>query len=200
MVECCICLNRLNGDIFKLSCGHELHLKCYLSLVYSNEMSIFFKCPLCRELNHNNLYNTKYHNLRYIIDVDRCVCKTKKNQRCKKKAIILNNGMCNIHNELLLPKGKYGLLCDYILWLFETPGNFRTKYLMIDVAKNICIKYDVNSIHEISHHTYHFWHANDRLSLLLNKNKLYEFIGIDMPVDNIIEMLELSKKKMKLII
>lgn len=199
-MECCICLNKLKDNRFKLTCGHELHINCYLSLVYTNEMNIFFPCPLCREVNDKSLYNTEYHNLRHIVKCGRCVCKTKDGKRCKNKSVMLNNGMCNIHNKYILPKEKYNLLCDYILWLFETSGKFRTKYLMIDIAKRICIKYDINSIHEICHYMYYFWHKYDRIPILTNKELLYKFIDIELPPKNLIEILDLSQKKGKLII
>lgn len=200
-MECCICLNKLNGKKkFKLSCDHEIHLNCYLSLVYANGMNIFFKCPLCREVNDKNLYKTEYHDLKCIINCGRCICTTKSGRRCKNKALLLNNGMCNIHNKYILPKEKYDLMCNYILWLFETAGTFRTKYLMIDIAKRICIKYNVESIHEICHYFYYFWHKYDRLAILTHKEKLYEFIDIELPPDNMIKMLDLSERKGKLII
>jgi len=197
-MDCCICLNKLNEDIFTLSCSHELHIDCFLSLVFNNNMNIFIKCPLCRELNHENLYNTKYEDLNYITHKTRCICITNNNLRCKKKSCILNNGMCHIHNKNKLPKNKYKLMCQYILWLFETNDNFRTKYIMIDIAKCLCIKYEnIKTVQEISHYFYYFYHINDK-NTQVHWDEMYIFFNL--PCSLSIELAHTSYKKHKLII
>lgn len=202
-MECCICLNKLNSDqnIFALSCGHELHLDCFLKLVYNNEMNIFINCPLCRKINSNSLYKTKYHDLSYIFSKYRCKCTTKNNIRCKNNARLFNYGMCYTHHRMDSYSEKHKkLLIDYILWLFETSGPYRTKYLMIDIASKICQKYaEISEIHELTHHFYHFYFQNDKQSFGVKADEMYDFLGLEKPPDNLKELIELSKKKGKLI-
>lgn len=199
-MSCSICLNSLHGDIFSLSCSHKFHINCFLSLVYDNDMNIFIKCPLCRKLNHNNLNYTEFHDLKIIVPIRRCGCMTRDNKRCRKNSIPLNNGMCYIHNSIVLNKDQYILMCDYILWLFESAGSFRTKYIMIDIAKKLCIKYDtIKNIQDILHYFYYFYHENDK-SNLLPREQMYYFFQLSDPPNNLLEMMELSKKNLKLII
>ena len=201
-MTCCICLNKLKKDIFTLSCSHKLHIKCFLSLVFVNDMNIFIDCPLCRKLNHKNLHHTAFHNLSTIIPSNRCTCITKgrKALRCKNKSKILNNGMCHIHNKISLPPNKYDLMCDYILWLFETHSSFRTKYYMIDISKNLCIKYDnIKNIQDILHYFYRFYYENNKGGMYAI-HKMYEFYDLNLPSSNIRDMIDLSIKNNKLII
>ena len=53
--------------------------------------------------------NNSYDNLKCLTKLERCNCKTKNGKRCKKKAIILNNGMCGVHHK---PLSK--VLIDFI--------------------------------------------------------------------------------------
>ena len=107
-MDCSICLSPLKKKTYKLSCGHEFHLKCYQNCVYSNNCNIFIKCPLCRELNINTEkpYDNSYDNLKIWTSLERCKCTTKSGKRCKKRAILLNNGKCSIHQKPL-SKDKY---------------------------------------------------------------------------------------------
>ena len=106
-MECSICLSSLvNRKTYKLSCGHEFHLKCYQDCVFANNCNIFIKCPLCRELNINieKPYDNIYDNLKIWTRLNRCKCKTKSGLRCKKRAILFNNGMCAFHQKPLSKK------------------------------------------------------------------------------------------------
>ena len=104
--ECSICLSVIHDkDKYILSCNHIFHKQCFTKCVYSNNMNIFIKCPLCREMNFNNI-----NSLNDIIKTQRCKCMTKNGTRCKNKSYILNYGMCYTHHKNVLPKIKYNII------------------------------------------------------------------------------------------
>ena len=56
---CPICLDSIKTkDECFLTCNHKFHFKCIRSLIFSGDTSIFFPCPMCRELNINMIKNT----------------------------------------------------------------------------------------------------------------------------------------------
>ena len=142
-MDCSICLDPLeNKNTYKLSCGHEFHTVCYQKCIYSNNFNIFFKCPLCRELNISidKPYDNTYDNLKCWTNLGRCRCKTKSGLRCKKRAVLFNNGKCSIHQKPL-SKDKYDLMCDFIYYLIQSNNNISTKAGMIDIGSKLCNKY-----------------------------------------------------------
>ena len=77
--ECCICLNKIKQNNYKLSCDHNFHYECYISLVFNNNLNIFFNCPLCREVNTKNIKikDNTIDNLKLIIPTKRRCAITK---------------------------------------------------------------------------------------------------------------------------
>lgn len=176
-MDCSICLDTLeNQDTYKLSCGHEFHTRCYLNIIHSNNFNIFIKCPLCRELNINTEkpYDNTYDNLKCWTRLERCSCKTREGKRCKKKALIFNNGMCSVHQKPL-PKNKYNLMCDLIYYLIQSNNNISTKIGMIDIGSKLCIKYPhLDKIQDILHYFFRFYYYNNQENIV-NKLKIYDY-------------------------
>lgn len=178
--QCSICLSVIKPiDEYKLSCNHTFHKKCFYRCVYSNNMNIFIKCPLCREMNFNNTINS----LQNIIQTTRCICKTKNGKRCKNKSYILNYGMCYNHHKNVLPKQKYDIMKSLIKWLIETPTSYKTKISIIDICKQLCIKYShINNLEDLLHYIYRFHaYSNERI---VNKQLMYEYYDLNKPEDD----------------
>ena len=187
MTDCSICLGKLESKlIYKLSCDHEFHYDCYMKCVFSNDMNIFIKCPLCREINTKNtkLYDDPLKNIKLLNPQQRCCHTTKMGKRCKNKSHILNYGSCYIHNKDVLPKDKYELICEFLYWLIDASNQTKTKLSMIDISKKLFIKYpEIKTIPEILHYFYRFYHCNDKESLV-DKNKMYEYYNLNLPTED----------------
>ena len=108
-MDCPICLEKLNDkSIIKLTCGHELHYKCFLSYIIKSNKTIFINCPLCRDLNYNNpKLSNDCENLKLFYKNERCIHKTKNGRRCKNKCSFMNNGSCYIHRKNKLSKETF---------------------------------------------------------------------------------------------
>jgi len=157
-------------------------MKC----VFSNDMNIFIKCPLCREINTKNtkLYDDPLKNIKLLNPQQRCCHTTKMGKRCKNKSHILNYGSCYIHNKDVLPKDKYELICEFLYWLIDASNQTKTKLSMIDISKKLFIKYpEIKTIPEILHYFYQFYHCNDK-EALVDKNKMYEYYDLEIPSED----------------
>jgi len=192
-MDCSICLSPLeNKKTYKLSCGHEFHLKCYQNCVYANNFNIFIKCPLCRELNINRErpYDNSIDNLKSLTHLDRCKCNTKSGKRCKKRAVLLNNGMCAVHQKPL-PVDKYDLMCDLIYYFMESNNAIFTKIGMIDLGSKLCIKYPhLNNVPDILHYFFRFYYHNNQ-EHVVDKIRIYEYYGLDKDEGHV----DICKKK-----
>ena len=49
---CSICLDLIKEDHVQkiLTCGHSLHFRCFVRMVYRN-INVFIACPVCRVVN-----------------------------------------------------------------------------------------------------------------------------------------------------
>lgn len=200
-MECCICLSEMKeNDTYELSCNHKIHLKCFMNIICNNDLNIFIKCPLCREINNNGFRKSQY-NIEDISKRYRCLCKTKQGNRCKKKSMILNNGMCYVHNKESISLKNKKIMQDYIFWLMESQGAFKSKYLMIDIAKRICIdKKNIEDVMDIMHYFYYFYysHQDEIRTTSILKEKMYNFFELEEPNENFTIMMNktLSEKEM----
>ena len=187
MTDCSICLGKLGSkQTYKLSCGHEFHFDCYMKCVFINDINIFIKCPLCREVNTNNkrLFDDPLQNIKLLNPIQRCCHKTKSGKRCKNKSHIFNYGYCYTHNKDVLPKDKYELFCEYIYWLLDASNKTRTKLAMIDIGKKLIMKHpEIETISEILYYFYRFYHCNDKVTLV-EKHIMYNYYELDIPPDD----------------
>ena len=185
-MDCSICLDSLeNSENYILSCGHIFHLKCYQKCAYNNNFNMFIKCPLCRELNINKTryYKNSIDNLKCWTSLERCKCKTKMGKRCKKKAVLFNNGNCSIHQKPF-KKDKYDLMCDFLFYLMESNNNLSTKIGMIDIGSKLCSKYpEMSSVPDILHYFFRFYYYNNQENIV-NKIKIYEYYELLCPPEN----------------
>lgn len=190
--ECCICLNKIKqtDTIYKLSCDHTFHHQCYLSLVYNNNLNIFFNCPLCRKVNTNNhkIKNNSIDNLKLFCPTKRCLATNKNGKRCQHKSHIFNYDLCYHHNKDILKENKYDLFYDYISWLMEAGNSFKTKIIMIDLGKQILIKYpEIDSIHKIQHFFYKYYYCNGEKKTIEDLNNIYKYYELKPPPDEWLE-------------
>ena len=190
MVCCSICLETIKeNENFKLSCNHELHYKCFLSLIMKTNSTIFINCPLCRTINTNNKRpsNDTCENLNFFSKKNRCKCYTKKNRKCKNKSSFMNNGMCIIHNKDILPVNKYKLMEDFIFYLLEIQNTIRTKIYMIDIAKKLIMKnIEINSIQDIFHYFFRYYNVNNREKNTKYQD-MYKYYNLSLPPEDWLE-------------
>ena len=205
LTECSICLDDLNKKtIFTLSCNHKLHYECFLRCSYQKNY-IFIDCPLCREMNTNATMPIKdpETHLRELLShtkKKRCCSLTKSGRRCKKKASLLNYGLCSIHNKNILSKDKYDLMNRYLFYMIQATNRWYTKICMIDFVKKILIKYpEVKTIDEI--HTFGLRYKCHRTKLLLDdkiidRDGIYKYYELDDPPNDWIQKCVTERKIM----
>jgi hypothetical protein len=184
-MECSICLETINkNDKFKLSCNHELHYKCFLSLILKTNGTLFINCPLCRAINTNNErpFDNTIDNLKLFTNKNkRCKCYTREGKKCKNKALFMNNGMCYTHNKEILPKIKYNLIEDFIFYLLETANSIKTKIYMIDIGKKLILKNsNINKIQDILYYFFRYYHVNDKNKIVIYSD-MYEYYNLKLP-------------------
>lgn len=184
-MECSICLETINkNDKFKLSCNHELHYKCFLSLILKTNGTLFINCPLCRTINTNNErpFDNTIDNLKLFTNKNkRCKCYTREGKKCKNKALFMNNGMCYTHNKEILPKIKYNLIEDFIFYLLETANSIKTKIYMIDIGKKLILKNsNINKIQDILYYFFRYYHVNDKNKIVIYSD-MYEYYNLKLP-------------------
>ena len=189
-MECSICLETIKeNESFKLSCNHELHYKCFLSLIIKTNSTIFINCPLCRTINTNNKRpsNDTCDNFNFFTKNTRCKCVTKKNRKCKNKSLFMNNGMCRIHNKNILPVNKYKLIEDFIFYLLEVQNKIKTKIFMIDIAKELLIKNpEIEKIQDILYYFFRYYHINEK-ERIVRYLDMYEYYNLSHPPDDWLE-------------
>ena len=61
---------------------------------------------------------------------------------------MFNYGFCHIHNRVILKKKYYKLFLRYITYIFTifNSKSWMTKLIMIDMGKQLIIKYDLKTI------------------------------------------------------
>lgn len=186
-MECSICLETIKqNESFKLSCNHEIHYKCFLSLLIKTNSTIFINCPLCRNININNKRPSEdtIENFNFFTKNTRCKCLTKKNLKCKNKSSFMNNGMCKIHNKDILSENKYKLMEDFIFYLLEIKNTIRTKIYMIDIAKKLIIKNnEINNIQDIFHYFFRYYNLNNRESNTKYED-MYKYYNLSLPPED----------------
>ena len=196
-MDCPICLDILNTGLIKeLSCGHKIHYKCFMHIV-NREKNMYISCPICRQINTNisKPFDNPEENLKFLSYPlrNRCICKTKKGRRCKNKPLILNYGMCHIHNKKYLNKELYPLMVDFIYITLEQRITPWRRINIIDMGKKIIIEKmnKQNSVIDILRYFYEFYSVNDTLPKEDYHNNIYEYYGLEKPSK---KWMELCKK------
>ena len=184
-MECSICLDTIKeNESFKLSCDHEIHYKCFLSLIIKTNSTIFINCPLCRTINTNNKrpFENTIDNLNLFTNKNkRCKCYTNKGKKCKNKALFMNNGMCYTHNKEILPKNKYNLIEDFVFYLLETANSIKTKIYMVDIGKKLILtNSNINKIQDILYYFFRYYHVNDK-NKIVRYNDMYKYYNLLPP-------------------
>mgnify|MGYP006123202761 CR=1 FL=1 len=184
-MECSICLEDINNKPkFKLSCNHEIHYQCFLSLMIKTESSIFINCPLCRQMNTNNErpFIENIDNLKMLSKKERCIHTTKDGKRCKKKCSFLNNGSCLIHNKNKFPPEKYELLCDTFFYIIEASNSWKTKIYMMDISTKLIINNPkIKTVLDIQHYFFQYYHFNNKENLVKSIEGIYDYYEIKSP-------------------
>lgn len=183
-MECSICYDEIKcNDSMKLSCGHNLHIKCYVKMLYYNKNK-FFKCPLCREMNRRTgmVYNEPKKNIEILCSSPkRCVCITKQNKRCKNKPYFLNNGMCYQHNNEVLKPKMYQVMEEYINFINTQRNSFSSRILLFELGKRLLIKYNrIDTLDQIISYI-HYYLTDKEIPTILNYDDIYEYYDIHKP-------------------
>lgn len=196
-MECPICLDNFNDNdkIKTLSCGHKFHYKCFLSIV-SRSSNVFIKCPMCRKVNTDTSkpFDSPEENLKFLsYPLKRCNCKTKTGRRCKNKALLLNYGMCHIHNKDYLSKKYYNLMEEFVFLTLEQRNTIRIRVNVMDVGKKLIMnKIDKNNenptISDILRYFYEFYSVKNTLPKDSYYNDLYNYYEIEKPPNDWIKM------------
>ena len=147
---CSICLENFEEDqiIKTLSCNHKLHYRCYISIVFRE--NLFINCPICRVTNTNvekpNVSSKRNIELLCSQGVGKvsCTCRTKKGNECKNKSRLLNYGMCYNHNKDILKKDKYPLMESYMYLILSQRNSWTAKLHLFDIGKKL-IEYVKNN-------------------------------------------------------
>ena len=187
MNTCSICLEEIkeNHIVKNLSCNHKFHFVCFKNLVFSKG-NMFVPCPLCRKINVNCEFPTNNHkdNIRLFSHSAlsygiRCNCITKKGKRCKKKALLMNYGMCEIHNKNILKKDNYELFTKWIYYLLQAQYDWLSFLHLIDFGKKIIINKIPNNsgIEVILHYLYEFYNVNDNQYM----DGVYDYYNLEPP-------------------
>ena len=189
-MECPICLEDMNDDIFILSCNHKIHYQCFMTFFIKTQGNIFINCPLCREMNYNNQKpstNTKENIKKYSIELGRCSATTKDGKRCKKKCLLMNNGFCSVHNKNILKSEHLDYLCEVLYYLTESCNSVKTKIVMLDFAKHM-INNDstINTIPKLQSYLFRYYNYNNNLKIS-SVNSLYEYYHLNPPPDEWIQ-------------
>tara|TARA_B100001013_G_scaffold246476_1_gene152679 strand:+ start:115 stop:729 length:615 start_codon:yes stop_codon:yes gene_type:complete len=148
MDDCPVCLEPIETDHVKkvLTCGHAFHYRCFLKIVYRG-INLFISCPICRRINEDisKPYTDPEKNIRILcsskVGKVRCLCRTKNGTICKRKARLLNYGMCTQHHPNVLKKEYYLLMEKYLYFILCQRYNFISRLFTIDIGKKLIIKY-----------------------------------------------------------
>ena len=189
---CSICLESMDKyNIKELSCGHEIHYKCFLSIAMRN--NFFIECPLCRGVNNNinPPHDEPKKNLLEFVSnknkggIERCRCKTKSGKRCKNTSQLMNYGMCHIHNEEYLDEKLYPLMSSYLNLILLQRSGILTKVLLFDMGKKIIMKYcdEKSDVAEIFSKYYEFYSIilNNGETMVKAYKKFYDYYKIKVP-------------------
>lgn len=196
-MNCPICLDIIKNDKFIMSCGHSLHYDCFVNFFMTKKCHIFVECPLCREINYNNErpYKTVEDNIKKYSITGRCMAQTKDGRRCKKKCVLMNNGLCHIHNKDTLPKDKWKYICDFIYYIIEAGNSLKTKIILLDIAKQIIIRDNLNDpFYKVQHYLFRYYHTNNILPKYASINGIYEYYNMKIPLDDWINKCIKNKK------
>ena len=188
---CSVCLNKMEEDhiIKYLSCNHKLHYKCYMDIVFRD--NLFIQCPICRVRN-TNIDKPNVSSMRNIelicsrgVGKVNCNCKTKKGDDCKNKSRLLNYGMCYHHNNAILKEELYPLMVRFMYMILSQRNNWRAKIHLFDIGKKLIIKYtDKDScLDDILFKFYEYFTISEEKSIK-DYGKLYDYFIIEKPPDD----------------
>ena len=194
-MNCSICLEELNNkkNIYTLSCGHKFHYECFLR--YSYQVGhLFIDCPMCREMNINTQLPTldTEENLRELLfhkKKKRCCASNNTNgKRCKKNAILMNYGFCEIHHDRILPKDKYDLMIRYIFHTLQIKCSWYSKINFIDMTKKLLIRYsEIKTFDEILSFGFRYKFHLSKMNLndeIIDRKGIYNYYEIMIPPPN----------------
>jgi hypothetical protein len=138
-------------------------------------------------MNYNNNKPTsdvKENIKKFSIKLDRCSATTKDGKRCKKKCLLMNNGLCYSHNKNILKSENYDFICDVLYYLIESCNSVKTKIIMIDFAKKMINKdINVNNIQKLQYYLFRYYNYNNS-NKISSINGLYEYYNLKPPPDD----------------
>tara|TARA_Y100001936_G_scaffold253485_1_gene318428 strand:- start:4909 stop:5523 length:615 start_codon:yes stop_codon:yes gene_type:complete len=195
METCSICLDLIKEDHVQkiLTCGHSLHFRCFVRMVYRN-INVFIACPVCRVVNKDvtKPFSDPEKNIKILcsskIGKVRCLCRTNKGTVCKRKGQLLNYGMCYQHHPNILKKEFYPLMEKYMYFILCQRYNFISRLFSIDIGKKLIIKFATKetSIEDILIYWLKYVSIKNSRSVK-DYNEVYEFYDLEKPDEGWIE-------------
>ena len=188
--NCSICLHEIENNhiIKKLSCGHKLHNKCYMDIVFRE--NLFIKCPICRvrNINIDRQFDDSKRNIILLcsrgVGKVNCFCKTANGLSCKNKSRLLNYGMCYQHNKDILREELYPLMERFMYLILSQRNKWDAKVYLFDIGKKIIIKYfnKESYLDDILFKFYEYFTISG-IKSIDDYNKVYEYFKIEKPPD-----------------
>jgi hypothetical protein len=188
METCSICLEPLKDNIFKLSCNHIIHLKCYKKLM--NRDCFFISCPLCRDMNSNKPDLSQLSDsdkMWFFCKKQRCRGINKYGKKCKKNCVPLNYGYCNHHHKNVLKKEDYGLMSDYMQYLYTLDITYYSRLVLIDWGKKMIINNHIKNrnvqelMEKYNMFISYFKKSHNFENNIVPFNWIYMFYGVNRP-------------------
>jgi len=155
----------------------------------SKERKHFINCPLCRNLNTDISIpgETPREKIQNVCQKScRCLGKTKSGLRCKNKSSLLNYGYCRSHNkEVLETEKQYDLMFRYINHNMYSPQSWKTRLILVDIAKKLILKYKIENFDDIMYYLFRSFEEQKKkyTSAEVKKNEryIYEYYDIPLP-------------------
>ena len=74
-------------------------------------------------------------------------------------------------------------MCDIIFYILETVNTWKTKIYMLDIAKKLIIKNpDINSVQEIQHYFFRYYHYNNKKNIVRTPEGIYNYYNLELPI------------------
>ena len=191
MTDCSVCLQQIDDNHIKktLTCGHQFHYRCFINMVYRDK-NYFIKCPLCRRVNEDisKPFKNPEKNIRLLcarkVGKVRCICTTKQGTVCKRKANLLNYGMCHQHNKNYLKTEHYSIMEKYMDFILCQRYNFKSRLYSFDIGKKLILKMSNNGEKVEIQDILLYWLkylSIKNIHYINNYEEIYEYYDLEKP-------------------
>ena len=113
---------------------------------------------------------------------------TNEGKRCRKNAVLMNYGFCEIHHDKILPKDKYDLMIRYIFHTLQIKCSWYSKINFIDMTKKLLIRYsEIKTFDEILSFGFRYKFHLSKHNLndeIIDRKGIYNYYEIMIPPPN----------------